>query len=239
VLHPLCVLIAPPPIAYFVYSDNGYTVTFTDSSSSATSWWWDFGDAQFSNLQSPVHTYGDTGTYTVCLTVTDSCGSDTFCTTISITVPCEPPVAGFNVDSINGTTAFFTDVSTNATTWWWDFGDAQFSSSQNPSHTFQDTGWYYVCLTITDSCGSDTICDSIYVSSGVGIQEYGQQQFSIHPNPTTGVFTVVGATGEIQVHDLFGRLVFSTTLPQIDMSYQPKGVYFVRAGQAVRKLMLN
>ena len=62
--------------------------------------------------------------------------------------------------------------------------------------------------------------------------------FDIHPNPTTGAFTVKG-TGEIQVYDLFGRLVLRTNKREIDMSDFPKGIYIVSTGLAVRKLVLH
>lgn len=64
-------------------------------------------------------------------------------------------------------------------------------------------------------------------------------QFKIYPNPTTGAFTVQGATGAIEVYDLFGRKVTETRQQEIDLSEQPKGMYVVRAGQAVRKVVLH
>ncbi len=66
-----------------------------------------------------------------------------------------------------------------------------------------------------------------------------EQQLIIYPNPTTGIFTVQGARGEIQVYDLFGRLVLETPNKQVDMSSYPAGMYMVRAGEAVRKLILH
>ena len=39
-----------------------------------TSWYWDFGDGDTSNIQSPVHSYSDLGTYSVLVTVTDENG---------------------------------------------------------------------------------------------------------------------------------------------------------------------
>lgn len=64
---------------------------------------------------------------------------------------------------------YFYDLSTSSSTiisWYWDFGDGDTSTQQNPFHTYQHSGMYYVCLTIwtADSC-TDTYCDSIWVGS--------------------------------------------------------------------------
>ena len=63
-------------------------------------------------------------------------------------------------------------------------------------------------------------------------------EITIYPNPTTGIFTVQGER-EIEVYDLFGRLVLRSNKSQIDMGSYPKGIYIVRAGEAVRKLILR
>ena len=70
-----------PPSSGFIsditFSCNG-NVSFTDNSTNIpTSWSWDFGDGTTNNLQSPSHTYGTDGIYTVSLTSTNSFGSNT------------------------------------------------------------------------------------------------------------------------------------------------------------------
>jgi PKD repeat protein len=53
------------------------TVNFADQSAGQiSSWSWDFGDSSSSTEQNPSHTYTDSGTYTVSLTVTGPLGSD-------------------------------------------------------------------------------------------------------------------------------------------------------------------
>ena len=54
----------------FSYASTGQTVQFTDASPNATSWDWNFGDGNTSNLQNPMHTYAADGIYDVTL-VTD------------------------------------------------------------------------------------------------------------------------------------------------------------------------
>jgi PKD repeat protein len=55
----------------------GLRVQFTDRSTSGcdiVAWLWDFGDGGASTAQNPSHTYLRTGTFTVTLTVWDTCG---------------------------------------------------------------------------------------------------------------------------------------------------------------------
>ena len=68
-----------PPTADFSFTTSGLTVDFTDLSSdsdgSVVAWKWSFGDGASSTDKSPSHTYAESGTYTVMLTVTDDNGA--------------------------------------------------------------------------------------------------------------------------------------------------------------------
>lgn len=61
--------------ADFTLTEAGNTVTFTDASTGATSWFWEFGDGSTSTEQSPVHTYAFAGAYTVTLTINGTCST--------------------------------------------------------------------------------------------------------------------------------------------------------------------
>ncbi|HRS92698.1 MAG TPA: SBBP repeat-containing protein, partial [Methanolinea sp.] len=98
---PPCV----PPVANFSANPTeGYAplnVTFTDESTGVpTEWFWSFGDGATSTDRNPFHTYNLSGTYTVTLTVTNDCGSNS--TTrqqyIHVLPPCVPPVANFSAN---------------------------------------------------------------------------------------------------------------------------------------------
>ena len=74
--------------ASFTSSITNQDVTFTNTSSNATSYSWDFGDQSSASTEiNPTHTYATTGTYTVTLTASNNCGSDTATTSITVTVP--------------------------------------------------------------------------------------------------------------------------------------------------------
>ncbi len=63
------------------------SVDFADASTATpavTSWLWDFGDGNTSIMQNPTHTYTVEGTYAVCMTVTNDCGTDSSCSAVEV-----------------------------------------------------------------------------------------------------------------------------------------------------------
>jgi PKD repeat protein len=182
--------VCPPPIAGFGFNASGLSVSFADSSQTtgAVQYYWVFGDSAGSSaLPSPVYTYNSPGTYYVCLVVTDSCGIDTACQTIVISSGCTPPIAGFT-HTANWLNVDFSDASiiTGAVTYSWDFGDGGSSVLSSPAHAYANTGAYLVCLVITDSCGTDSVCDSLSVleePTSIGVDYAGMPSFELFPNP--------------------------------------------------------
>lgn len=68
------------PTPSFQPNQNGNTVTPQYTGSQGyKSILWDFGDGNTSALANPVHSYSSYGVYTMCVTVTNNCGSDVYC----------------------------------------------------------------------------------------------------------------------------------------------------------------
>lgn len=65
----------PKPTASFDYVADGAEVTFTNKSTNAKTYSWDFGDGSNSSEENPVHTYAEYGVYTVKLTATGDGGT--------------------------------------------------------------------------------------------------------------------------------------------------------------------
>ncbi|HET6992218.1 MAG TPA: PKD domain-containing protein, partial [Bacteroidia bacterium] len=79
------VTVLPLTNALFTGSLTGVTETFTNQSTNAVSYSWNFGDASpANNAENPSHTYAANGTYTVTLTATGPCGSDTYTMVVTI-----------------------------------------------------------------------------------------------------------------------------------------------------------
>lgn len=155
--------------AQFSYQISGQSVYFANNSSGGGvnyNSFWDFGDGNTSNLSNPVHQYAP-GTYNVCLVISTflNC-SDTICQFITI-LPSGPCQAAFLITPDSSGYGFtFTDQSTgNPTSWYWTFGDGTQSFLQNPTHYYNANGTYQVCLTISDSACTSTICQNITVGS--------------------------------------------------------------------------
>jgi PKD repeat protein len=70
----------------------------------------------------------------------------------------EPPTASFTYSPTFPTTADtiqFNDTSTDSDgwieEWFWDFGDGNYSTLQNPAYQYAESGTYWVTLTVTDN----------------------------------------------------------------------------------------
>ena len=79
---------------------------------------------------------------------------------------CTIPTAAFTYKITSDSSNFdvnFVDFSTNATSWFWDFGDGATDTIQSPTHIYTDSAIYNVCLIVSNSCGSDTLCELVNV----------------------------------------------------------------------------
>jgi PKD repeat protein len=141
------------------------TVTFTDlSTEDPTSWSWDFGDGSFSTEQNPVYTYAANGTYNVCLTATNDIGSNTGCEAVVIASFAAPEALFTHTGDPD---VSFTNLTVDATLWFWNFDDGAFSSEENPVHSYTANGTYNVCLEATGPGGTDVYCEDVVVGAVV------------------------------------------------------------------------
>lgn len=135
------------------------TVIFTDESTGTPiKWLWDFGDKTISKAQHPVHTYNDTGYFSVQLIIWNTGCSDTVKYQKYIYV--KPPIARYSIgyNCAKPYERIFTDLSIGADSWDWDFGDGTTSQVKSPVHIFSAAGTYNVTLTVhNNSTGCDFV----------------------------------------------------------------------------------
>jgi PKD repeat protein len=87
------------PSAELDLASDARTLTFgADYEGVSTSYEWDFGDGNSSTAPNGEHQYAESGSYEVCLTVSNDCGENTYCSSIDITV--QPLSASGSVSNI-------------------------------------------------------------------------------------------------------------------------------------------
>ena len=150
-----------------------------DSDGNIVSYGWDFGDGANSTGPSPNHTYTEAGNYTVTLTVTDNDGDEGSDTVqVSVTVPNQPPVAGFEAQCTGLSCTFDASGSDDPdgaiASYAWTFGDGGTGSGVSPGHTYGSAGTRTVELTVTDDDGgTDTFSRDVTVSAAAAISHVG------------------------------------------------------------------
>ncbi|MDD1720185.1 MAG: PKD domain-containing protein [Methanoregulaceae archaeon] len=147
------------------------TVAFTDESTGTMplTYLWSFGDGTTSTLKNPVHTYTNSATYSVSLTVTNEAGSDTETKTDYIKVTNKGLLAMFTGEPLSGVAPLlvqFTDLSSgNPIYRRWSFGDTPFFSTvTNPVHTYTKSGTFNVTLWVMNFDGTSTATKTDYVT---------------------------------------------------------------------------
>lgn len=158
------VTVSEDPVADFTSTEPcfGKSMNFTDLSTNAVEWYWDFGNGLVSTQQNPQGVIFDSeGSHTVTLTVENASGC---LNAVQKDVNVLPrPIASFNVDNICvGDNVTFYDnsgvVDDVIVSWEWDFGGLAQSTDKNPTQSFDVTTPINVKLKVsTNSCSDSTI----------------------------------------------------------------------------------
>lgn len=160
------------------------------------------------------------GSYSVVVLNNTGCSA-----TDTIEVNLEPlPDPNFNASGGWGINWFdwsFTNTSSGATSYTWNFGDGTpGSTAPNPSHQYAFDGQYDVKLVATNDCGSDSITIRITVTNTDGLEDLYFGEVLVYPSPNHGQFQVqfgaerLGQT-RIRVYNLQGQVVYVQSLFQV------------------------
>lgn len=129
---------------------------------------WDIdGDGAFdreTSTASLTHRYGDDGSFTVSVRVTDDRGASATSEPITITVLNRPPtisrVVWVPTDPTDGAVVSFSadvaDPDGDVIAWRWTFGGEGSETSESPTHTFQTDSIYTVTLIARDDDGANS-----------------------------------------------------------------------------------
>jgi PKD repeat protein len=204
------------------------------TSSTADSYLWS------NNATSPSITVTATGNYTVTTTNADACAGVGTSAPTAITFGTTPTAnATFTV---SGNVVTFTNTSTDATSYSWDFDDFSGSSAASPVHAFAANGSYDVVLTAIN--GNCTSTFTITVAITVGLEEFtGITEVVLFPNPTSGetVLTFSSETNETaqtMIIDQLGKVVSSSSI-EVNAGANTLAIDANQLGNGMYTLLLN
>ncbi|MFN8712825.1 MAG: gliding motility-associated C-terminal domain-containing protein [Bacteroidota bacterium] len=156
--------------------------------------------------------------------------------TDSMVITVEPlPVAAFSSTSDDSLQVIFTDQSTGAVAWLWEFGVGGTSTDQNPTHSYPAAGEYSVTLIITSAGGCVDSITSI-VNAVEEILQPVELPTGFTPNGDgkNDVLHVLGGpfeTVDFRLYNEWGHQVFISTDPDLGWDGtmggkpQPAGIY--------------
>jgi hypothetical protein len=157
------------------------------------------------------------------------------------------PQANFTYFENNGEVAF-TNISLNADTYAWDFGDTNTSTDENPIHTYTQIGDYNVELEVT-KCGVIHTYNATVSVSSLDLEDNFLKSLKLYPNPTQHLIKIDGIALEtiqkITLYNLLGTSLpakFNKSESSIDVSTLASGNYFLEiinidGAKTIRKII--
>ena len=232
-------------------SELAFLSTSLSDPSSIVSWSWDFGDGSTSLEEAPSHVYTSAGTYSIGLSVANADGcTDTVLREDLVTVYLTPNAAFTlepNLPSANEV-AQFTDLSSDALNWTWDFGDGGTSTDQNPEYTFDASGVFTITLLVENAFCSDATSRTLAIEEELLV--YVPNSFTPNNDGLNDVFrpslfgTEIGQYS-LQVYNRWGDVVFETNDPELGWIGDTAGAdgatgdYYVQDGVYVWRLVVT
>jgi len=173
------------------------------------------------------------------LTVTDDCGN--VVVDSSFIQVSGLPTADYVYLNVANQAITFQNLSTGATSYFWDFGNGDFSNDQSPTYTYTTAGTYGVELISVNNDGcADTIVKTVEVYSNF----YFYVPNAFTPN-NDGLNDWFGGRGEgfdgylMQIYSRWGELIFESEDPFTDWDGKTKTGEDALEGSYLYKFVLN
>ncbi|MBT6687176.1 MAG: T9SS type A sorting domain-containing protein [Bacteroidetes bacterium] len=140
-------------------------------------------------------------------------------------------ISGFNIDNYINLLEI-SDVSINADTYIYDFGDGNTSIEPNPTHTYAADGEYFIQQTISNECFTSVFTDTVFFTN-TSIEGNEKLNTKIYPNPVTNKLVIDNPNNEeilIKIKNINGKIInqVNTNITEtLNFSDYKKGTYFI------------
>lgn len=146
---------------------------------------------------------------------------------------CALPSAQFTHEN-EGATVSFSVPGGPGFEFLWNFSDGHYSQAQNPTHTFENSGNYNVCLSIFSACGGNVNCQNVSVTAlPLSADRATIRESRVFPNPASENMYIETplAGAQLRLIDLTGRVVREEIVKverhALDVSGFNTGVYLL------------
>lgn len=154
-----------------------------------------------------------------------------------------PVKADFYAETVSGNaplTVQFYDLSTNATSWSWQFGDGGTSTEQDPVHIYTRGGTFTVTLVASNSGSSDTLVstDLITVTGPNSLEKTPLNKYAIRVVGNS--IHIDGIERSVEIFSVDGQRMQSQIAAGSFVSSQLKaGVYLVKIDNYMSKILIK
>ncbi|SHK87028.1 gliding motility-associated C-terminal domain-containing protein [Chitinophaga jiangningensis] len=194
----------------------GETIKLDNTSLGGQTFVWTFGDDNSQSTDAyPLHTFNIPGTFDVKLVATDLTTCNEKDSIVQKVLVAPLPVADFEFlpnKAVENTPVTFTNNSTGAQSYLWNFGDGDTTSVANPVHQFNTTGTFTVCLTASNPEGcAHTTCKDV---NAIVVPLFDvPNAFSPNNDGINDVFYIKAfavAKFNLKIFSRWGQLIFET-----------------------------
>ncbi|MFW6226701.1 MAG: PKD domain-containing protein [Bacteroidota bacterium] len=234
------------PSADFSAAATDMVFTFTDASTGANAWIWDFGDGNSSEEQNPDHTYASEGDYQVSLYITNNLQS---WDTITKTVTAAVGVTTYNLTYTAGANGSISGTATQTV------NDGEHGTAVE---AVPNTGYHFVSWSdgdttnprVDSNINADiTVEANFELTTGVTVSDNNKMNVVVFPNPASDKVFILSnnhPVNSIRLINTLGQVVLTKEaddIREIAVKHLPKGLYYMvlqRDDEMImKKLIIN
>lgn len=147
--------------------------------------------------------------------------------------------------SIQGNEVILSNQSQDAQGYNWLFGDGTESTETNPTHIYENTGYYTIELTASNDCETDKMSVDIEVKSSNIETTNNKERIKVYPIPSNDkvYFKLINPSNQnqlIKIYDVTGQTIYQTIITdQLEISkYRlgQNGIYFYEIASDEQKI---
>lgn len=157
-----------PTSGFDFIQDSSTSFHFLEQAVGEASYSWNFGDGSTSTIPSPYHDYAgfNQDSAYVCLTVTNACGSSSYCQWVDI---CPPGMSSFQVPPMlcTGDTITFANTHLASSNWQWTLNGAPVSNSSTYTMVAGNPPNAVVSLVSSNSVCADSTTQQVQIVNSV------------------------------------------------------------------------